>query len=141
ILLALKTIEPEFDDHGQVVMEMQHPFPIANAKWNSFTLSKDGKDTMEAELKGEHTCEVKDGVLYVDGEVLYTEAGAIFELFRDRENFKKFKTPATTEVASFSEDNKKVIYKGTLDRSKKIAPGDVQRCAMGVLTGIMRLTR
>ena len=141
ILLALKTIEPEFDGRGQVVMEMQHPFPVANAKWNSFTVSKDGKDTMEAELKGEHTCEVKDGVLYVDGEVLYTEAGAIFELFRDRENFKMYKTPATTEVASFSADNKKVIYKGTLDRTKKIAPGDVQRCAMGVLTGIMRLTR
>ena len=77
----------------------------------------------------------------MDGEVLYTEASSFHELFRDRENFKPFKTPATTEIASFSDDKKKVVYKGTLETTRRLALGDVQRCAEGVLTCIIRLQK
>ena len=134
ILMALKTIMPRFDERGQVVMAVEPPFVmLAHPQWSSFHVDANGPDTVEAEIAEGHTTEVKDGVLLVDGEPLFTAAGGFPELIRERENFQRLRTPATTEVAEFSADGRKVIYRGYLDKQPRICMGDAQKCAINNL--------
>ena len=62
----------------------------------------------------------------------------MFEMFRLRDKFEKVSQPATTDVAQFSEDGTKVIYRGFLEKQPRICLGDVQRCAMNNLKVIMK---
>ena len=97
------------------------------------TSYKDFRYSVEAEIAEGHTTEIKDGILLVDGEPLFTAAGGFPELIRERENFQRLRTPATTEVAEFSADGRKVIYRGFLDKQPRICMGDAQRCAINNL--------
>jgi len=138
ILLAFNTINPEFDSRGQVSMSNFPPFPIHFTNWNSFTLDPAGKDEVTAVISDEHTAEVKDGQMLVDGKPIFTKASGFMELMRDREKFIPFIAPATTDIASLSEDGKRITYKGTLNRTKHICLGDLQRCAVNNINVIMR---
>ena len=130
IMLAFNTIEPVFNTKGQVNMSNTPPFPIYFADWNSFALDPNGKDTITASISDEHKAEVKDGRILVDGEPIFTKANGFMELIRDRENFVPFIEPVTTENATLSADGKSITYKGTLNRTKSICLGDLQRCAV-----------
>lgn len=139
ILMAAKTVMPQFDERGQVLMGVEPPFVmLAHPRWYSYQLDPAGEDLIEAPIAPGHTTEVKDGVLLVDGEPLFTKAGTIRDLMRDRENFQKVYEPATTAVAQFSEDGTKVIYRGNLEKQPRICLGDIQRCAMNNLKVIMQ---
>ena len=69
ILQAVRTVMPEFDERGQVIMVQEVPFaPVFAARWNSFTVDPEGPDTVMAPLGEGHTAEMKDGEILVDGE-------------------------------------------------------------------------
>ncbi len=129
--------EPEFDERGQIALaELMNfgTFVIYQAAWNDFVLSADGSITVEAPLAEGNTAEVNDaGEILVNGEPVFTNYkvdffGGIFE----------FDTPATTDVASISEDGKAIIYKGDYADNNVICLGDLQKSAINNLNLIIR---
>ena len=83
ILQAVRTVMPEFDERGQVIMVQEVPFaPVFAASWNSFTVDPEGPDTVMAPLGEGHTAEMKDGEILVDGEKVYMQANDMKTFFR-----------------------------------------------------------
>lgn len=133
ILNAVKSRKPEFDERGEVQKMDNKPFPIYTMLWGTYTPDPEGDIVLTAELGEGHTAEVSDDQILVDKRPIYTEAGTIRELFAGRENFKPFKTPLTTAVASVSSDGKKILYRMKDTFKQSICRGDIQDRAMNIL--------
>ena len=148
ILLNVAHRMPEFDERGEVRKIADKPFPlngqllpIYTLKWNSFRPDKDGDTEVEARLEDGHTAEIRDGLILVDGEKIYTEAGFIMDIFRLKEKYEPLKTPLTTEVARISEDGKSIFYKGFDTFRQTICIGDIEARAKNILKVMEKLGR
>ena len=141
ILSAVIKKAPEFDERGEVAKLTNKPFPILNLLWNSFAVAEDGDLIAEAPLGEGHLAEICDGQILVDGEPVFTEASTIQDLFRNRDNFQPLKTPLTVDMASISEDGKKILYKGKDIFTQTICKGDIQARAANILYVIEKLIK
>ena len=141
ILQAFSVIEPQFDERGQVKMIREVPhLPSLIAAWNSFRPKQDGDALVCAEMAGCHEKEIRNGILYVDQEPLYTR-GLIAPGMKEDADFFPFAEPATTHIAQFSEDGTSVIYRGSYAKEKTLCIGDVQKCAVRILKTIALLKK
>ena len=139
ILQAVRTVMPEFDERGQVIMVQEVPFaPVFAARWNSFTVDPEGPDTVMAPLGEGHTAEMKDGEILVDGEKVYMQANDMKTFFNDPASFVPKICPANEEVAFILDDGRAIGYKGHLDKKPRLCLGDVQRCAVHNLRIILK---
>ena len=139
ILQAVRTVMPEFDERGQVIMVQEVPFaPVFAASWNSFTVDPEGPDTVMAPLGEGHTAEMKDGEILVDGEKVYMQANDMKTFFNDPASFVPKICPANEEVAFILDDGRAIGYKGHLDKKPRLCLGDVQRCAVHNLRIILK---
>ena len=139
ILQAVRTVMPEFDERGQVIMVQEVPFaPVFAARWNSFTVDPEGPDTVMAPLGEGHTAEIKDGEILVDGEKVYMQANDMKTFFNDPASFVPKICPANEEVAFILDDGRAIGYKGHLDKKPRLCLGDVQRCAVHNLRIILK---
>ena len=139
ILQAVRTVMPEFDERGQVIMVQEVPFaPVFAARWNSFTVDPEGPDTVMAPLGEGHTAEMKDGEILVDGEKVYMQANDMKTFFNDPASFVPKICPANGEVAFILDDGRAIGYKGHLDKKPRLCLGDVQRCAVHNLRIILK---
>ena len=139
ILQAVRTVMPEFDERGQVIMVQEVPFaPVFAARWNSFTVDPEGPDTVMAPLGEGHTAEMKDGEILVDGEKVYMQANDMKTFFNDPAGFVPKICPANEEVAFILDDGRAIGYKGHLDKKPRLCLGDVQRCAVHNLRIILK---
>ena len=139
ILQAVRTVMPEFDERGQVIMVQEVPFaPVFAASWNSFTVDPEGPDTVMAPLGEGHTAEMKDGEILVDGEKVYMQANDMKTFINDPASFVPKICPANEEVAFILDDGRAIGYKGHLDKKPRLCLGDVQRCAVHNLRIILK---
>lgn len=139
ILQAVRTVMPEFDERGQVIMVQEVPFaPVFAARWNSFTVDPEGPDTVMAPLGEGHTAEMKDGEILVDGEKVYMQANDMKTFFNDPASFVPKICPANEKVAFILDDGRAIGYKGHLDKKPRLCLGDVQRCAVHNLRIILK---
>ena len=139
ILQTVRTVMPEFDERGQVIMVQEVPFaPVFAASWNSFTVDPEGPDTVMAPLGEGHTAEMKDGEILVDGEKVYMQANDMKTFFNDPASFVPKICPANEEVAFILDDGRAIGYKGHLDKKPRLCLGDVQRCAVHNLRIILK---
>lgn len=139
ILQAVRTVMPEFDERGQVIMVQEVPFaPVFAARWNSFTVDPEGPDTVMAPLGEGHIAEMKDGEILVDGEKVYMQANDMKTFFDDPASFVPKICPANEEVAFILDDGRAIGYKGHLDKKPRLCLGDVQRCAVHNLRIILK---
>lgn len=110
---AVRGAAPVFDKDGAVHQTVRAAwggfFHNTFDDWNSFLPSKDGKDTV--------TAEVAAGV---------TLSPRVDEAVKD----------GIAEVVTNADGSKRVLYHGT-DRGAWLPLGDVQKCAIRVLNGIM----
>ncbi len=140
ILKAVTVVEPKFDERGQVLMERDVPFiSVGTPRWNSFELDPAGKDQIAAKISEGHSAEVKDGHIFVDGELLVSgirmDAEGMKQLFTTG---KPIWIPVGTDVAALSPDGKEVLYRGNLHTQPSLCLGDVQKSAAAVLGVIAR---
>ena len=138
-LQAERSVMPEFDERGQVIMVQEVPFaPVFAARWNSFTVDPEGPDTVMAPLGEGHTAEMMDGEILVDGEKVYMQANDMKTFFNDPASFVPKICPANEEVAFILDDGRAIGYKGHLDKKPRLCLGDVQRCAVHNLRIILK---
>ena len=131
IVMAMKTLQPEFDERGMVRMDRMMPgLPLYAPAWNSFELSPTGEDTILAPLGKGHTAEEKDGKILVDGEPIYVRMNDLRLFFADPAHYNPFAGDVTSDVAKVVEGGKAILYRGRFEKEKRLCLGDVQRCAV-----------
>ena len=134
ILNGVRFIPPQFDERGAVDRIQTHPVArFYQLLWNGFTPDPEGEEIAEAPLGEGQKAEIKDGLILVNGEPLYMEAGTIGEAMKNRDAFKPLKRPATTADASVSEDGRRILYRGWFKRKPQISVGDLQQRAASIL--------
>ena len=140
IRLAAVALPPFFDQRGQIrFFEEKRFFVTREPEWNAFVPSPDGKEIAQAFLGEGFTAEVRDGMILVNGEPLFTEFVPDLPPQFIKPGMKTgYAHPVTAEDASVSADGKSVLYKGTMATVPAICRGDIQRCAIHNLNVIMR---
>ncbi len=140
ILLALKQMEPVFDERGQILFaKVFEQLPFYEEHWNSFKLKSDGQERCTAILGEGHKATVEGDMITVDHEPVYTAATGRPEFIRSAGKADPFKTPLTRQMAEVSDDGHAIIYYGEYDRHQTICRGDLQKCAVHILTVIKKL--
>ena len=93
---------------------------------------------MKAELADGHTASVVDGKILVDGEPVFVRANGMKEFMKDPQHFQPFCQPLDETSGSVSEDGRAILYRGRMGSEKRICRGDVQKCAVNILSVIMK---
>ncbi len=140
ILLAIKQIEPEFDERGQILFtKIYEQLPFYEDHWNSFHLKEDGKDRCTVDLGEGYLADIEGELIRVEKEPIYTEAATRQEFIHSNGEVRPFKTPLTVRFAKVSPDGRKIIYNGEYDRHPTICRGDLLQCALHILKILQRI--
>ncbi len=125
---------PTFDEKGQIALQdsLFYMFPYKKAAWGEFVVSKDGKQTVEANLGASNVATVSGESIVVNGENIYREYTVNYF------GPGSYKTELTTDVASIKDSGKTIVYKGDYPNNNIIALGDIQKSAIHNLNIIMR---
>ena len=141
ILLALKTIPPVFDRNGQILFtRFFGRMPFYEDYWNSFTLDENGTERCVAVLEDGFTASVAGDRIVVNGETVFTQSTSRFVFMRNRDRAEPFNTPLTVHMADIEDDGKAISYHGNYNRNFSICRGDLQQCALHILSTILRIT-
>lgn len=141
ILLALKTIPPVFDKNGQILFtRFFGRMPFYEDYWNSFTPDENGTERCRAVLADGFTASVAGDRIVVNGETIYTQATSRFVFMRNHDKADPFHTPLTTAMADIEDDGKAISYHGYYNRNFTICRGDLQQCALHILSTILKIT-
>jgi beta-glucosidase len=136
IVMGAQNIPPVFDENGQISLRKEKLFFDKYVpEWNSFTPKAEGEDTVTVELGEAYRAEEKDGYILVNGQQIYMNY--INTPISRREVKREYTEPVTTDVASVSEDERRIVYKGYMQKEPTICIGDIQRCARNNLFVIM----
>ena len=141
ILLALKKIEPQFDERGQVLFtKVFEQFPFLETHWNSFVPDINGDQVVRATLGEGHLAKVQDGQIYADEQPIWMKATDKLEFLRHRgEDIPVRTAPLTTEYASVDQDGTAILYRGRYEGFHAICRGDLQQCSMHILYVLKRI--
>ena len=140
ILLAVKQMEPVFDDKGQILFsKVYEQLPFYEEYWNSFRLKADGKERCTAVLGEGHRASVEGERILVDNAPVYTEVTDRYEFLRASVKPAPIKSPLTIHMAELGKEGKEIIYYGEYDRRQTICRGDLQRCAVHILKTLQRM--
>lgn len=140
ILLALKQMEPIFDEKGRILFtKVFEQLPFYEEYWNSFHLKADGRERCIAILGEGHQATVEGDKIMVDHEPVYTAVTDRKEFIRSAGKAEPFNTPLTNQMAELGKDGREIIYYGEYDRLQTICRGDLQQCAVHILTVLKRV--
>ncbi len=140
ILLALKQMEPVFDEKGQILFtKVFEQLPFYEEYWNSFQLKADGQERCTAVVGDGHQATMEGDKIMVDHEPVYTAVTGRHEFIRSAGKAEPFQTPLTNQMAELGKDGREIIYYGEYDRHQTICRGDLQKCAVHILTVLRRV--
>ena len=140
ILLAMKRIEPEFDERGQILLtKVFEQLPFYEDHWNSF-LPGAGEERIAVSLGEGHLARAaEDGKILVDGQPVYTAAADRFVFLKNKDACP-FDRPLTTETAEVAEEGKTIVYRGQYRNETSICRGDLQQCACHILSVLLKMS-
>lgn len=141
ILLALKTIPPVFDKNGQILFTRYFGrMPFYEEYWNSFTLDENGPQRCRAVLEDGYTASVLGDRIVVNKETVFTRATSRFVFMKNHDRAEPFHTPLTVRMADIEDNGKTIAYHGSYNQNFTICRGDLQQCALRILSTILKIT-